>query len=124
MSKGSAKKVDNTRRLRYIRVLERFSSSITTYLYKTETPEKAVFDKRVDNNRKYLDRVEKADLYKGEYSDLESLVQKILGYRDSDTDIQAIADDILYSANQLEKSANRRRYKKDKHTSEKFKDWE
>ena len=124
MAKSSAKKVENSQRLRYIRVLERFSSSIVNYLFKSDELEKAIFDKKVDNNRKYLDRVETVALYKGEYSDLEKLVQKIVAYREGDEAIETIKEEILYAANQIEKSMNRRRYKKDKHTSEKFREWE
>ncbi|MEJ2499968.1 MAG: hypothetical protein P8Y65_02350 [Campylobacterales bacterium] len=105
-------------------MLERFTSSITKYLFKAEEPTREQFNKKVDNNRKYLDRVEKIALYKGDYNDLESLVKKILSYRESDADIETVKEEILYAANQIEKSMNRRRYKKDKHTSDKFKDWE
>ena len=124
MAKSSAKKVENAQRLRYIRVLERFSSSIINYLFKTETLSKEVFDKKVDNNRKYLDRTESVTLYKGEYSDLEALVQKIVAFRNSEEEIETIKEDVLYSANQIEKSMNRRRYKKDKHSADKFKEWD
>jgi hypothetical protein len=124
LAKVSAKKVEDAARLRYIRVLERFTSSITKYLFKAEDATREQFDKKVDNNRKYLDRTEKVPLYKGDYNDLETLVTKILSYRDSDAPIETLKEDILYTANQIEKSMNRRRYKKDKHTSEKFRDWE
>ncbi|MHC3995361.1 hypothetical protein ACXWTF_11075 [Thiomicrolovo sp. ZZH C-3] len=124
MAKASAKKVEDAARLRYIRVLERFTSSITKYLFKAEEPTREQFDKKVDNNRKYLDRIEKVALYKGDYNDLETLVTKILTYRESDATIEELKEDILYTANQIEKSMNRRRYKKDKHNSDKFKDWE
>jgi len=124
MAKDSTKRDENTKRLRYIRVLERFTHSITNYLFKVEEPSKELFDKKVDNNRRYLDRIEKVPLYKGEFNDLENLVTKILAYRDSDEDIQTIKQDILYTSNQIEKSLNQRQYKKDKHTSSKFKDWE
>ena len=124
MAKASSKKIENTQRLRYIRVLERFSSSIVNYLFKSEEVSKEVFDKKVDNNKKYLDRVEAIALYKGEYSDLEKLVEKIVAYRNSEEDIETIKDDVLYSSNQIEKSMNRRRYKKDKHAGDKFKEWD
>ncbi|UFS61957.1 hypothetical protein LOH54_09880 [Sulfurimonas sp. HSL-3221] len=124
MAKASAKKVEDAARLRYIRVLERFTSSITKYLFKAEEPTREQFDKKVDNNRKYLDRIEKVPLYKGDYNDLETLVTKILAFRDGDATIETLKEDILYTANQIEKSMNRRRYKKDKHTSDKFRDWE
>lgn len=124
MAKASSKREDNTKRLRYIRVLERFTGSITNYLTKVEEPTKAVFDKKVDNNRRYLDRTEKIALYKGAFNDLEKLVEKIIAYRNSAEEIEEIKSDVLYSANQIEKSVNQRQYKKDKHTSSKFKDWE
>jgi len=124
MAKVSSKREDNTKRLRYIRVLERFTSSIVSYLTKVEEATKEVFDKKVDNNKRYLDRIEKIALYKGEFNELEKLVDKILLYRDSDKEIDEIKKDLLYSANQIEKSVNQRQYKKDKHTSSQFKDWE
>ena len=124
MAKISTKRDENTKRLRYIRVLERFTHSIVNYLSKAEETSKEVFDKKVDNNRRYLDRIEKAPLYKGEFNDLEKLVEKILAYRDSDEDINQIKEDVLYTNNQIEKSINQRQYSKDKHASSKFKDWE
>ena len=71
MAKVSSKREDNTKRLRYIRVLERFTSSIINYLTKVDEPTKEVFNKKVDNNRRYLDRIEKIALYKGEFNELE-----------------------------------------------------
>lgn len=124
MAKVSNKREDNTKRLRYIRVLERFTSSITNYLTKVDEPTKELFDKKVDNNRRYLDRIEKIALYKGEFNDLEKLVEKIIAFRESEEDINEIKRVVLYSANQIEKSVNQRQYKKDKHTSSQFKDWE
>jgi len=82
------------------------------------------FDKKVDSSRRYLDRVEAVALYKGEFSDLEKLVKRMLTLREGEETIEAISSELLYATNQLEKSINNRRYKKDKHTAEKFKDWE
>ena len=124
MAKVSSKREDNTKRLRYIRVLERFTSSIVNYLTKVDESTKEVYNKKVDNNKRYLDRIEKIALYKGEFNELEKLVDKILLYRDSDKEIDEIKKDILYNANQIEKSVNQRQYKKDKHTTSKFQDWE
>lgn len=115
MAKAPAKKVENANRLRYIRVLERFQTSIITYLFKSEEISKDIYDRKVDNNRRYLDRTEPVQLYKGEYSDLEALIKKMIDYRNGDETIDVIKEDLLYRANQLEKSVNRRRYKKEKH---------
>lgn len=120
----SSKVQENTQRLRYIRVLERFTQSIVNYLFKADDITKAVYDKKVDNNRRYLDRIEKVSLYKGEYAELEKLVGQILQYRDSEEAIDTIKEAVLYGHNQIQKSQNKRRYKKDKHSSSKFKDWE
>jgi len=124
MAKTFEKKIENTKRLRYIRVLDRFMKSITGYFAKSAEISKEVFDRKIDNNRKYLERIEPVALHKGEFDDLEKLVKKILAFRDSDEEIDTIKQELLYAANQLEKSINSRRYKKDKHTADKFKDWE
>lgn len=124
MAKVPAKKVEDAARLRYIRVLERFSNSITTYLFRSEAPTKASYDKRVENNIRYLERTEKAPLYKGEYSELEALVQRMIDYRNGDESVESIKEDLLYRANQIEKSQNRRRYKKEKHSSRGMNEWE
>jgi len=124
LAKASEKQLENTKRLRYIRTLERFSKSITNYLFKADEITKEIFDKKVDNNLKYLSRTEKVHLYKGEYNDLEKLVERIVSYRQSEEVIETIKEELLYAANQIEKSVNQRQYKKDKHTQDKFKEWE
>ncbi len=117
-------KADNAKRLRYIRILERFSQSIITYLFKSDTLSKEVYDKKVDSNIRYLERTEAVPLYKSDYSDLEALIHKMIAYRNGESDMEEIKTELLYQANQIEKSMNRRRYKKDKHGSDMFKDWE
>lgn len=124
MAKTSVKKVEDAARLRYIRVLERFNKSIISYLFKSDEISKEGYDKKVANNLRYLERTPKAQLYKGEYSDLEALVEKMIAYQQGDDSIETIKEELLYRANQLEKSVNRRRYKKDKHNSDMYKEWE
>jgi hypothetical protein len=119
-----ASKVDNAKRLRYIRVLERFSHSIVNYLLKSETVSKKTYDKKILNNLRYLERTESVALYKGEYNELDKLFKQMIIFKDSEKDIEEIKDKILYQSNQIEKTINSRRYKKDKHTSDKYKDWE
>ncbi len=125
MAAGSNKREEGAKRLRYIRVLERFTQSIVNYLFKSETISKEVFNKKVDNNLKYMNRIESVPLYKGELSDKEDLANLILKYRhDEDAEIDTIKSKVLYASNQLEKSVNNRKYKKDKHGSSKFDEWE
>ena len=121
---ASQKAIDNAMRLRYIRVLERFHKGIVSYLSTTSNISKEGYDKKIENSLKVLQRVDEISLYKGELQDLQKLVKKIISYKESDKDIVDIKEEILYESNQLEKSKNARRYKKDKHSSSKFEEWE
>lgn len=120
----SQKAVDNATRLRYIRALERFHHGVVSYLSSTNILTKESFIKKIENSLKLLKRVDEIALYKGDLQDLQKLVHKMISLKDSDKEIKEIKEDILYSSNQLEKSKNARRYKKDKHTDEKYQDWE
>ncbi|WP_304542791.1 hypothetical protein [Sulfurimonas microaerophilic] len=121
---ASKKAIDNANRLRYIRALERFHKSINSYLANTDDLSKEKFVKKVENGMKLLNRVEEVQLYKGELQDLQTLVKKIIAYKESDEDIEKIKEEITYASNQLDKSKNARRYKKDKHSQSKYQDWE
>ena len=79
---ASKKAIDNGNRLRYIRALERFHKSINSYLANSQELSKEQFIKKVDNGLKLLNRVEETQLYKGELQDLQTLVKKIISYKD------------------------------------------
>lgn len=110
-------KFENSKRNRYIRLLGRFTSGILSWLAKAETPTKEQYDSKVEMNFRFLEKNEAVKLYKDEYGDLEAIAQKILDYRNSDTDIETIRDELFYLQNQWEKKVNSRRYKKEKHVS-------
>lgn len=118
------KKIENAQRLRYVRLLVRFLNSVVAYLSKSEALSKEQFIKRIENNSKYLDRIEPVPLYKSELTDLEALVKKIKSLALSEKSIEDISDEILHSANKLEQSNNSRRYKRDKHKNDQYKDWQ
>ena len=121
---ASQKVIDNSKRLRYIRALERFHKSIISYLLNTPELSKKGFNKKIENALKLLNRIEEIDLHNGELKDLQTLVKKIATFKDSDKEIEDIKKEIIYSSNQLDKDKNAKRYKKDKHTNSKFDDWE
>jgi len=121
---ASKKAVDNANRLRYIRALERFHKSIISYLSNSDDLSNERYDKKIDNALKLLNRVEEIALYKGELQDLQKLVKKMISYKGSSEDIQNIKEELLYSTNQLDKSKNARRYKKDKHKGSFTDEWE
>lgn len=113
---ASKKRVEDAKRLKYVRALERFHKSIHGFLHNTEELTHEAYVKKIDNALKVLHRVEVVQLYKGELQDLEKLVKKIIDYKESDEAIESIKSDVLYSSNQLEKSKNKRRYKKEKYS--------
>ena len=121
---ASNKVVENSQRLRYIRALERFHKSVVSYFLNTPELTMKGYVKKIDNALKLLNRIEELALYKGELQDLQKLVKKMIEYKDSDKDINDIKEDILYRSNQLDKSKNARRYKKDKHSKSKFDEWD
>ncbi|MBE0515357.1 hypothetical protein [Sulfurimonas sp.] len=121
---ASQKAIDNAHRLRYIRALERFHKGVISYLSSTSNLSMEGYDKKIQNSLKLLQRVEEIALYKGDLQDLQKMVKKIISYTESDKDVQDIKEEILYESNQLEKSKNARRYKKDKHSSSKYEEWE
>ena len=118
------KKEENAARLRYIRALERFAKGIVSYLSKSDALSIEGYARKVANGSKLLDRAQKVALYKGELQDLEKLVEKMRGYAYSETEIEDIKKDVLYSANQLEKSKNFKKYKKPKHSKSDWQEWE
>lgn len=121
---ASQKAINNSNRLRYIRALERFHKGIISYLMNTEELSHKAYDKKIDNSLKLLNRTEEVNLYKGELKDLQTLVKKMIGFKESEEDIDNIKEEILYSSNQLDKSKNARRYKKDKHSNAIYDGWE
>ncbi|MBA3025926.1 MAG: hypothetical protein FP820_05885 [Sulfurimonas sp.] len=121
---ASKKVIESSNRLRYVRALERFHKSIISFLSSTAELTRESYDKKIDTALKTFQKVEPVDLYKGDLQDLENLIKKMVSYRNSETEIQEIKLDVLYSSNQLDKSKNARRYKKDKHSQSKYEDWE
>jgi len=121
---ASKKAIENSNRLRYVRALERFHKSIISYLSNHDELTKERYIKKIDNALRVYNRVEEIALYKGELQDLQKLVRKMIAYKESDMDIDNIKEDLLYSSNQLDKSKNAKRYKKDKHSKSKYEEWE
>jgi len=121
---ASKKAIENSTRLRYIRSLERFHKSMISYFLNTPALTHKGLNKKLENNIKLLNRIEEIALYKGELQDLQTLVKKMISFKDSEKDVDDIKEELLYASNQLDKSKNSRRYKKDKHANAKYDEWE
>lgn len=120
----NASKLENSKRLRYIRLLGRFINGILSFLAKSDDPTKEQYDQKVDMNFRFLEKNEAVKLYKDEYMELEALGQKILDYRAGDEVIAKIKEELFYAQNQLEKRVNARRYKKSKHDNHASDGWD
>ena len=121
---ASQKAIDNANRLRYIRALERFHKGMISYLLNTPELTSKGFNKKIENSVKLLKRIDEIDLYKGELKDLQTLVKKMISYKDSQEDVENIKEELLHSSNQLDKDKNAKRYKKDKHSNAMFDEWD
>ncbi|MDK9693992.1 MAG: hypothetical protein OEL19_07105 [Sulfurimonas sp.] len=121
---ASQKAIDNAMRLRYVRALERFHKSIISYLSTTAVLSKEGYAKKIESALKILQKVEEIALYKGDLQELQKLVQKMIAYKQSDKEIEEMKEDILYLSNQLDKTKNARRYKKEKHSRSIYEEWE
>ncbi|MDX9813498.1 MAG: hypothetical protein WC144_06370 [Sulfurimonas sp.] len=119
---GVDKKLQDATRLKYARLLDRFHKSITSYLSLSDHPTKETYDKKVQTNLAHLSKVTDVELYKSDLKELESFIKKMISYKDSDTPIEDIKDDILYTSNRLQKSQNAKKYKKAKYS--KYDEWE
>ncbi len=121
---ASQKAIDNANRLRYIRALERFHKGMISYLLNTPELTSKGFNKKIESSVKLLKRIDEIDLYKGELKDLQTLVKKMISYKDSQEDVENIKEELLHSSNQLDKDKNAKRYKKDKHSNAMFDEWD
>lgn len=121
----SQKQIEETQRLKYVRVLERFVRSVIGYLVKEEETDFEGFQARVAKQYEFLKKVEPQYLYKAEFQTIERLVQELLNRADQECEnFKKLREDMLHLSNQLHKDKNQKRYRKDKHSKKKFKEWD
>lgn len=98
--------------------------SIVHTLSKDEKITKEQFVKKVASSRKYLDKVEAMKLYSEDLTMLQSVVDRIFELVSGEESMDDVRNEILRSANQLEKQKARKKHKKDKHQKAVFEEWE
>jgi len=119
------KKTQDAKRLRYMRLLERFVRSVIGYLVKEENASFGGFKAKVTKQTRLLNIAPKEELYKEEMVLLERFVDKLKSLTSAECeDFARLREELLYQSNQLEKQKNQRKYKKDKHYDSKFEEWE
>jgi len=118
------KREQDAKRLKYIRLLERFVRSVIGYLVKEENASFGGFKAKVTKQARLLNVAPKEELYKEEMAMLESFVEKLKSSASAECeDFASLREELLYQSNQLEKQKNQRKYKKDKHYRSKFEEW-
>ncbi len=119
------KRAQDARRLKYVRVLERFVRSVMGYLVKEDDITFGGFKGKVTKQGRLVDVTPKEELYKEEMVMLEQFVQKLRDAAAGECeDFAKLREELLYQSNQMQKQKNRRKYKKDKHQNKKFDEWE
>ncbi len=119
------KQIEETQRLKYVRVLERFVRSVIGYLVKEDECDFEGLQARVAKQYEFLKKVEPVYLYKEEFQFVERMVQTLLNAADSECeDFKKLREDLLHQSNIIHKNKNQKRYKKDKHSKKKFKEWD
>lgn len=119
------KRAQDARRLKYVRVLERFVRSVIGYLVKEEDAGFGGFKAKVNKQGRLVDVAKKEELYKEEMVMLEQFVDRLRRAASEECgDFAALRNELLYQSNQMEKQKNKRKYKKDKHQGKKFEEWE
>lgn len=95
------------------------------YLVKEEDADFDGLQAKVAKQQEFLSKAERVDLYKEELLAKEALVKTLQTVVSAECeDFESLKSDLLHRSNQLHKDMNRRKYKKDKHSRSKFKDWE
>ncbi|MGP1561400.1 MAG: hypothetical protein ACTTIC_04840 [Helicobacteraceae bacterium] len=108
---------ENSVRLKYVRLLQRFNKSIYAWLKNTQNPTYTGFAAKVSEALKYLDLMEqKPQIFNKDLALLEKTVEKIknLVVAPADADFEATKSLVLKELNYLDKQKNKKKYKRQK----------
>jgi len=113
---------EKTKRLRYIRILEKFTTKAVGLL-KYDSFDLELYKKAMLRSFEDLKKIEALDLYQEYPVKLRNLAQLIINKIDSHSkNYEDEKKEILKESNLLYKLKNNNRYKKDKHKNKKFTD--
>ena len=113
---------EKQKRIRYIRVLEKFFTR-TVSLLKLDNFNHELFKERIVKNYQDIKRVEQVDLNSKYYTELIAFINKTLTYVENHSEsFEDERETLLKEANLLQKEKNRNSYRKEKHKKSKFND--
>lgn len=113
---------DKQKRIRYIRVLEKFFTR-TLSLLRLENFDYKIFKQKTKLNYEQMIKTPSIDLNSNYLIDLKAFIDKTLKYLNNHSeDFKIEKETLLKDANQLLKEKNKNVYKKDKHKNQKFDD--
>jgi len=116
---------EKQKRIKYIRVLEKFLTR-TMSLLRLENFDEKLFKERCIKNFKDLSRAESMDLNSPYYEHLKRFIEKVMYYvyleEEEGSDDEKMQNLLLKEANNLQKEKNNNSYRKDKHKNSKFDD--
>ncbi|MGM0518712.1 MAG: hypothetical protein ACQERD_03590 [Campylobacterota bacterium] len=113
---------DKQKRIRYIRVLEKFFTR-TVSLLKLEDFDVELFKKRTMKNYEDLKKVDSMDLHSSYLMSLTQFINKTLMYVQTHSeDFESERSNLLKDANLIQKEKKKKTYRKDKHKKQTFND--
>ena len=113
---------EKQKRIRYIRILEKFFTR-TISLLKLDNFNHELFKERILKNYQDIKRVEQVDLNSKYYTELIAFINKTLSYVENHSEsFEEERETLLKEANLLQKEKNKNTYRKDKHKKSKFND--
>ena len=113
---------DKQKRIRYIRVLEKFLTR-TVSLLKLEDFNIELFKKRTIKNYEDMKKIDSMELHSSYLMSLTQFINKTLMYIESHTeDFETERSNLLKDANLIQKEKKKKTYRKEKHKKQKFND--
>ncbi len=102
------KQIEKYKRTKYTRELERFLNRIVSFVSKNEALTKEELRDYIDRIFAPLEGIEKVLLNSPYLTELERFVEKSANLPNTDLEIDEIKKEILYGANQLQKTKRKR----------------
>lgn len=109
-------------RIIYTRLLERGVSKCVSYLKKEENDNKEKFLAYIESISKPINKAKKVPLDNSYYNALERLMETIMMLKEKEFDLEETRQEVLRTANGLQKMLRQKNSKKEKHKKKKFED--
>jgi len=109
----SNKREEQTKRIRCIRILEKFVSRIYAILYNKNDTSKSEYDNRIKKLSTTIDVCDDVEIFSDHIRSLRYLVEKMIAFATVDKDIENIKSELRRDINKVEQQKNSKKYKRE-----------